>query len=391
MTNISYIFFTFLKIGATSFGGYMSLVAIVQRQLVDKDKILKEEDLLDGISLTSILPGPVAVNTIAYAGYLMGGIMGAIAAFIAIILPSFFLVLFLSWLYFTYESIPVMKNIFIGITLMITALIFTVACGMAKKTLKERSQWIIGIISAILLISIGGFALTFSMIVGSAIIGYFVFGRTEQTSSSVLSVSSEQDKQLLVPLLLALSLFAILVLWGSLYHDSPIMIKIFSTFAGSSLTLFGGGYVVIPAFHELFVDNLHWLTSSEFADGIAIGQITPGPIFITAAFIGYKVAGFWGALIATLAIFTPPAIVTVFLSRFMIIMNRSYKVKAAMKGVRASVIGMIFASAFIIGKTVDYSLVALFIFLLFLVISYKSNINPIYLIFGSGIVGLIVF
>ena len=111
-TSLSYIFFTFLKLGATAFGGYMSLVAIVQKQLVEVDKKLKEEDLLDGISLTSVLPGPVAVNTIAYVGYQLRGVPGAIAAFAGIILPSFFLVIFLSWLYFSYGNIPAVKNVF---------------------------------------------------------------------------------------------------------------------------------------------------------------------------------------------------------------------------------------------------------------------------------------
>ena len=119
--SLSYIFFTFLKLGATAFGGYMSLVAIVQKQLVEVDKKLKEEDLLDGISLTSVLPGPVAVNTIAYVGYHLRGIPGAVVTFAGIIIPSFLLVIFLSWLYFSYGNIPAVKNVFSGITPAITA------------------------------------------------------------------------------------------------------------------------------------------------------------------------------------------------------------------------------------------------------------------------------
>ena len=97
--SLLYIFWVFLKLGATAFGGYMSLVAIVQKQLVEIDKKLKEEDLLDGISLTSVLPGPVAVNVIAYVGYKLRGVAGAMVSFVAIIIPSFLLVLFLSWFY----------------------------------------------------------------------------------------------------------------------------------------------------------------------------------------------------------------------------------------------------------------------------------------------------
>ena len=132
--SLSYIFFTFLKLGATAFGGYMSLVAIVQKQLVEVDKKLKEEDLLDGIFLTSVLPGPVAVNTIAYVGYHLRGIPGAVVTFAGIIIPSFLLVIFLSWLYFSYGNIPAVKNVFSGITPAITALIVTVAIGMTRKT-----------------------------------------------------------------------------------------------------------------------------------------------------------------------------------------------------------------------------------------------------------------
>ena len=173
--SLPYIFFTFLKLGATAFGGYMSLVAIVQKQLVEIDKKMKEEDLLDGISLTSVLPGPVAVNTIAYVGYLLRGIPGAIAAFAGIVLPSFFLVIFLSWLYFTYGNIPAVKNIFSGIAPTITALIVTVAIGMARKTIKIPAQWVICLLAAILLIFIGGFTTTFLIIIGSGIVGYFLF------------------------------------------------------------------------------------------------------------------------------------------------------------------------------------------------------------------------
>ena len=173
--SLSYIFFTFLKLGATAFGGYMSLVAIVQKQLVEVDKKLKEEDLLDGIFLTSVLPGPVAVNTIAYVGYHLRGIPGAVVTFAGIIIPSFLLVIFLSWLYFSYGNIPAVKNVFSGITPAITALIVTVAIGMTRKTIKLPAQWVLCLLAALLLIFIGGFTVTFLLIIGSGIVGGFLF------------------------------------------------------------------------------------------------------------------------------------------------------------------------------------------------------------------------
>ena len=188
-----------------------------------------------------------------------------------------------------------------------------------------------------------------------------------------------------------LLLLLCLLLWGGQSQDAPKNLRVLFTFSGISLTLFGGGYVVIPALHELFVDNLQWLTSSEFADGIAIGQITPGPIFITATFIGYKVAGILGASLATVGIFTPPAVLTVLLSRFVEALKQSAVVKAIMKGIRAAVIGMIFASAVTIGQTMVISVVSILIFVITFVISLKYVINPIYLILGSGLVGFVLF
>ena len=389
-TSLSYIFFTFLKLGATAFGGYMSLVAIVQKQLVEVDKKLKEEDLLDGISLTSVLPGPVAVNTIAYVGYQLRGVPGAIAAFAGIILPSFFLVIFLSWLYFSYGNIPAVKNVFSGITPAITALIVTVAIGMTRKTIKLPAQWTICLLAALLLILVGGFAVTFLLILVSGIAGAFLFRQSPEQALPGDEKIHFENKQLVISGVVLLLLLCTL-LWGGQYPGAPKDVQILSTFSGISLTLFGGGYVVIPALHELFVENLNWLTSAEFADGIAIGQITPGPIFVTATFIGYKVAGVVGAFLATVAIFTPPAVLTVLLSRFVKILNQSSVVKAAMKGVRAAVIGMIFASAITIGQTITPSVVSAIIFAAIFIISLKYTISPVYLIIASGVVGFILF
>lgn len=389
-TSLSYIFFTFLKLGATAFGGYMSLVAIVQKQLVEVDKKLKEEDLLDGISLTSVLPGPVAVNTIAYVGYQLRGVPGAIAAFAGIILPSFFLVIFLSWLYFSYGNIPAVKNVFSGITPAITALIVTVAIGMTRKTIKLPAQWTICLLAALLLILVGGFAVTFLLIIASGIAGGFLFRQSSDQGLPGDEKIHFENKQLVISGVVLLLLLCTL-LWGGQYPGAPKDVQILSTFSGISLTLFGGGYVVIPALHELFVENLNWLTSAEFADGIAIGQITPGPIFVTATFIGYKVAGVVGALLATVAIFTPPAVLTVLLSRFVKILNQSSVVKAAMKGVRAAVIGMIFASAITIGQTITPSVVSAIIFAAIFIISLKYTISPVYLIIASGVAGFILF
>ena len=225
------------------------------------------------------------------------------------------------------------------------------------------------------------------------LIGYCCFFKREEKEigeNDKPGLAQISRKQWGISVCVVLLLLALLLFAGQ-QTESPILWQIASTFSGISLTLFGGGYVVIPALHELFVDNLGWLTSPEFADGIAIGQVTPGPIFITATFIGYLVAGFWGALIATVSIFTPPAVLTVLLSRFIEVIRDSKVVKAMLQGIRAAVIGMIFASAITIGNTMPLEVRTIALFLINFGISYKYNLNPIFLILGSGLIGLILF
>lgn len=411
--SLGYIFLTFLKLGATAFGGYMSLVAMVQKQVVEIDKKLRAEELLDGVSLTSVLPGPVAVNVIVYVGYRLRGVAGAAAAFAGIILPSFLLVGVLSGLYFRYGDVPAVKTVFKGITPVITALILTVAVGMARKTMKKPAQWTIAGIAAMALAFAGGVALTFGLIGASAVAGYYLFRSASavnplpacaasRSSSSSLSLPASAaslrkagrnrySRTFGAVAGSALLLPVVWLLWEGQQGSAPLGIRLISVFAGCSVTLFGGGYVVIPALHELFVEHLHWLSATEFADGIAIGQVTPGPIFITATFIGYKVAGWGGAALATLAMFSPAAVLTVLASRFVAWTEGSAALAAAMKGVRAAVIGLIFASAFTIGQTMDRSAPAVLLFLLALVVSGKYAVSPVYLIVGGGLSGLFLF
>ena len=392
--SLLYIFLTFLKLGTVSFGGYMALIAMVQKQVVEIDKKLKEEDVLDGVSLTSVLPGAQAVNVIAYLGYRMRGIAGAMAAFTGIILPSFLLVVLLSWTYCTYGNIPAVKNLFYGIIPLVTALIAHTAWKMGKKNLDNIPSWIICGISTLMLILVGGYATTAALILASGCAGFFLFkGKTQTTVDSPDTESANFKLKLVITAIILVFLIMIAAILHAIMKGHPEVnnLNVCSVFTGASLTLLGGGYVVIPALHELFVENLQWMNSNTFADGIAIGQITPGPIFISATFIGYKLTGITGAICATIAMFTPPAVLTVSLSQFVPALKKSTAIKAILKGIHAAVIGMIVASVLMIGKTMEPSWISAAILALSLALMSKYNISPALLILASGIAGLLLF
>lgn len=368
----------------------MALVAVVQKQLVDIDKRLKEEDLLDAVTLASVLPGPVAVNVVAYVGYKLRGMAGSVLAFIAILLPSFLLVAGLSWLYFTYGRLPAVKSLFAGVLPAVTALIFSVAIGMAKKNLDTPVAVVLCIAAALAVACIGGFAVTLGVLAVAACIGGTLLYRPEAAGIAGAPEKKRTGKWLF-PAFAAAACMVLLIFGVPKIPYAGVSFQLFSVFSVLSLTLFGGGYVVIPALHELFVENLGWLTSAEFADGIAIGQVTPGPIFITAAFIGYKAAGVSGAFLATVAFFVPPAVVMVAMSRFVAAVKSSPRVKAMFRGIRPAVIGMIFASVFTIGKTVESGVLPVTLFLGVSILSVRYKISPVYLICGAGLLGVLLF
>ncbi|MCF6333530.1 MAG: chromate efflux transporter [Draconibacterium sp.] len=396
--SLQYLFFTFLKIGTISWGGFMALISVVQKQLVEKDKVIEDEVILDSISLASILPGPVAFNVVINIGYFLRGIKGALVSMIAILLPSFVFITILSWLYFTFDELPLFNKFFLGILPAIAAIIISVALNMIKKHVKDYKQIIVLICAGIALIFFHSFFTTLFIILAGGLAGYLIYGKSAAINSSkIFQEEKKESWQTWIYIAAGFALFFI-VLWflpnlfkGSFFHKIEIIRNLIFTFAGMSLTLFGGGYVIIPAIQTVVVDGLQWLTVKEFADAIALGQVTPGPIFISAAFIGYKVFGLAGAFAATLAIFTPPGMLMIFCSRFISQMKQSSIINAIYKGIRPAVIGMIFSAAFTIGKSVELRWETLSIFVLVVILSVKFKINVVYLIPASGIIGLLLF
>ena len=395
--SLTYLFLTFLKIGSISWGGYMALISVVQKQMVDKDKVIGEELILDGISLASVLPGPVAFNVVTWLGYHLRGIKGALVSMIGIILPSFILIILLATMYSKYGQIPVFSKFSHGILPAITAVILSVAFSMVQKQIKDYKQIAICALSAITLIFIHVFLVTLTIIIFSSLIGYFLYSDSGfELVSPRKKFRPIKYKQSLISIFSLIVL--IFVLWFLSQHPEPfetgkyqLIRTIFVTFSGMSVTLFGGGYVIIPAMQQIIVDGLHWLTINQFSDAIAMGQITPGPIFISAAAIGYHVAGLLGASVATISIFFPPGVIMIIFSGFIGKIKGSQKINAIFKGMRPAIIGMIISAAFTIGKGAALVWPSAFIFLIVFVLLVKFKLSVVYLIPLSGLAGVLLF
>ena len=181
--SLSHLFWTFLKIGSTAFGGLMSLIAMVENIVVVNMKLLRHEDILDGISLTTFLPGPISTNVVVYVGHRIRGKLGALVSLIGVILPSFCLITGLAAIYFKFGAISQVDRLFLGFIPTVTAVIVSAAWQMSRKTIKDWRQLAIAITSAILLIGVGGIYFTLFLMITSGWLGWFLF-RPVQASAS---------------------------------------------------------------------------------------------------------------------------------------------------------------------------------------------------------------
>lgn len=395
--SLFYIFNTFLKVGCLGFGGFMSLISVVESIIVKKRKLLTPEEMIDGISLASLLPGPQAVNVVAYTGNKLKGPWGALVAGVAVVLPSFLLMMLLSYLYGIYGNIPEVKRFFQGFVPAVAAVIISVAYRMAKQNVKGKIEL------ALVLLAIGSLIfiprdfrlyVTFLLVLIFGFIGYFSF-----TDWNALANAPRIERTKFPYITTSLVLLMIAVLATGLYipvEDPKGLFNLVKTFSGLSVMLFGGGYVIIPIIQHHVVEVFHWVSQTGFKDGIAFSQVMPGPILISAAFIGFQVKGVTGAVLSTIAIFTPPAILMVVASKAMEFFKKSVIAKSVMRGIRCGVIGMIFFAAWELAKMTDYSSVAAFwpsllIFGGALVALIKFNVDVVYIIPTAGLIGFFLY
>lgn len=369
----------------------MALISVVQTEIVERRKLLTQAEMLDGISLATILPGPVAVNVVAYVGYRLRGGAGALVSAGSVILPGFILMVALSAAYLRWGQIPAANKLFLGFVPAVTAVIVHAAWGMARKTLLGLPELVFAAAAFLLLLLKGGFYITLIIIVGAGVIGWVAFALfptapspTGQQESKDRSGGKGTETRLL-------SVGAPLATVPLLALDTGLAVKLFVTFAGMSVLLFGGGFVFIPLIEHIVVQEHPWLARQEFIDAIALSQVTPGPILNIAAFIGYKVMGLTGALIATVGIFLPPALLMLASAHFLSRVRNSLHVKAVLRGIRPAVIGMIAAAAWSVGSTAAPNWQSVVIFLAALMTLLRLRVNVVWIIPSAGLAGLLLY
>jgi len=316
----------FLRLGCFGFGGPIALVGYMQKDLVEQRQWISLEDYLDGLAFSQLAPGPLAAQLAMYLGFVRAGFLGATMVAVAFILPSFLMVAAIGWAYVAFGGMPVIASLFYGIGAAVVAIIARSATKLIKTTLKkDKLLWAVFLALGI------STALTEREIV-------WLFLAAGLIVMIIRSGMAAWKQRALTPALIPA---------GMTFGTAG---SLFAFFLKSSLFVFGSGLAIVPFLHGGVVQEHHWLTEGQFLDAVAVAMITPGPVVITVAFIGYLVGGFWGACVAALGVFLPVYLFVVLLAPSFRRFSQNVPLRAFVQGVTAAATGAIAGSVVVLAR-----------------------------------------
>lgn len=287
----------FLRLGTTAFGGPAAHIAMMRTEFVDRRQWLAETEFLDLVGASNLIPGPGSTEVAIFIGLRRAGWVGLLLAGVCFIVPAALIVSGIAWAYVRFGHLPQMKGIVYGIKPVIIAVIAQALWTLARTALKTRWLAVVGLAALVMcVVGVPPLALLFG---AGALVGMRGWLRDEPRRSGrpLLALAGVGSMLALLPL----ALTAVQPTAGPIVSWPPL----FVVFAKIGSVVFGSGYVLLAFLRTDLVVRLHWLTSAQLLDAVAVGQFTPGPVFTTATFIGYVLLGPLGALAATLGIFLP--------------------------------------------------------------------------------------
>lgn len=367
----------FLYLGSFGFGGPIALAGYMQRDLVEKRGWISKKEYVDGLALAQLAPGPLAAQLAIYLGWAKGRVFGATAVAAAFILPSFVMVLALSYVYVRFGGLGWMQSAFYGIGAAVIAIIARSALKLVKMTLaRDWLLWGLFALSAVVT------AWTESEIV------WLFLGCGLVALAARTRVGASGPALFLPP-----GLLTALAEAGTAHAPIawPLVGKIAIYFAEAGAFVFGSGLAIVPFLHAGVVNDFHWLTERQFLDAVAVAMITPGPVVITVAFIGYLVAGPLGATAASVGVFLPCYLFVVVPAPYFQRFADNRKLRAFVDGVTAGATGAIAGAAFVLGRRalVDWRTVAIAVATWLVFARFKKLPEPIVIV-AAGLLGLVL-
>jgi chromate transporter len=366
LTEVSLLF---LKLGITAFGGPAAHIAIMQNEVVSRRNWLSDQEFLDLVGAVNLIPGPNSTEMAIHIGFLRAGWIGLVAGGLCFIMPAAAIVLFLAWVYVRFASAPQAGWLLYTVKPVIIAIIAQALWILGRKAVKGPLTIVVGVcVPALMLAGI------------NEIVLIFAGGLAVMLITNIKRLSTRGLSAVFAPIA-GLGLLP----QASLPFGLPML---FLTFLKIGAVLFGSGYVLIAFLHADFVARLGWLTDRQLMDAVAVGQVTPGPLFTAATFVGYILGGIPGALLATLGIFLPSFIFVALSNPLIPRMRRSAWFGSLLDGVNVASLGLLAAVTLQLGRTSLTDPFVIILCLLSLAILLKYKLNPIWLILGGAVLGL---
>lgn len=377
-----------LYIGLTGYGG-PAILGHVKQVFVVRRKWVTEQEFLTGLSLAQLLPGATTVQAMEFLGYQLNGFWGAVVAPACFLTPSVLLMSALSAIYFAHGHVPLAVALFTGLGSVVIALLANATVTLARSAIKDvrGALLAVGTLIAVLWLHLH----ILLVVVVSAGVGWVLYGRpgTERAEPAALARGSGWQTSLScwhALGLLGLALFGVLCLMLR-----PLEARVFLSMFRVGALAFGGGFTVVPLLQQEAVTGHHWLTVREFLDGIALGQVTPGPVLVTATFIGFRAAGLGGALVASVAIFAPSWLGMYVMARQHERIRHLGWVRAMISGVVAGFIGVLVSVTIQLARhsLTDWRTVALAAAGVLILLAGRKD--PLWVILGGAAVSPFLF
>lgn len=370
----------FLKLGTWGFGGPVALVGYMQRDLVEQKKWISDDEYKEGLALAQLAPGPLAAQLGIYIGFVHYGLLGATLAGLAFVIPSFIMVVILGVAYKLYSGLPGMQAVFYGVSASVIGIITVSAYKLTIKSVSKlnleafKSNWLLWVFYLA--------SVVVTVITKREDVLLFI------ACGVIYMLVKAPPKWIKRP---ASAPSLILVSIGFWQYEGKTLQEIGWFFLKAGTFVFGSGLAIVPFLHGGVVQEFGWLNEQEFLDSVAVAMISPGPVVITVAFIGYLVAGFPGACVAALATFLPCYLFTVALAPSFKKIAKNPSIKAFVDGITGSVIGALVGAVIIIATRaiVDIPTTAIALFSILALIYIKQAKEP-YLILASAIIGVLI-
>src|SRR5438552_1826506 len=363
----------FLRLGALGFGGPVALCGQMERELVGERKWLTKEEMREGIAVCQSLPGPLAIQVGVFVSYLRGGVWGAWAGGWAFIFPNFLIVAALGALYVHFGGLSPVTAIFYGVSPAVIALILHSCYRLARLGMEDWLQWVIAGVCFVVTVALqADVALLF---IGAGVVGLLYYG-------AVFAGNRSMAAQL-----------AAIPLGGAAGpgHLEPILGRLLAFFLKAGSLTFGSGLVIVPFLQKGLVQQTGWLDERQFLVAVAIGMISPGPVVITATFVGYLVAGFWGSVVATVGIFLPSFLLVLLVAPILVRHRGNAKVQGFVKGAYAAAIGTLLGASVLLGKIAIGRWLTALIGAGSLVAPFRWKVSNPLLVAVTAMIGLVAF